>query len=277
MRMTLLSVRSARYLALCLIVAGVGVLMQPSFAAQLSATPGERARPDFSGVYYPISPFGNAAPANPGAPATAPAGPPPPPRASAPLQDGSRGRPATLPPLTEEYLARYDVVAKSRTSGSSEYDLAVKCIPMGMPYMMTMVYGMEVMQAKDRITFFSEWNDVLRRVYIDGRQPQQKHLDDPTYIGYSTGHWEGDTLVVKTVAVRPETPLDGSGAPHSDAMTIEEHIRLTEPTLLEDRIVVTDPKALTKPWEIVRKYRKASPPNDELRENACAEGLQNVK
>jgi hypothetical protein len=42
-------------------------------------------------------------------------------------------------------------------------------------------------------------------------------------------------------------------------------------------MVITDPKALTKPREVVRKYRRASPPNDELRENACAEGLQNVK
>ena len=269
------SVRSR--LPLRVVIAGAVTLMLPGIAAQPAAAAAPATPPDFSGVYYPISPFGNAAPANAGAPATGPAGPPPPPRASAPLQDGSKGRPATLPPLTEEYLARYDLVAKSRTAGLSEYDLAVKCIPMGMPYMMSMVYGMEVMQSQDRITFFSEWNDVLRRVYVDGRQPTQKHLDDPTYIGYSTGHWEGDTLVVKTVAVRQETPLDGAGAPHSDAMTIEERIRLTEPTLLEDRIVVTDPKALTKPWEMVRRYRKASPPKDELRENACAEGLQNAK
>jgi hypothetical protein len=47
--------------------------------------------------------------------------------------------------------------------------------------------------------------------------------------------------------------------------------------LLEDRITVTDPKALTKPWETVRTYRKASKGNDELREFACAEGLTREK
>ena len=41
----------------------------------------------------------------------------------------------------------------------------------------------------------------MRRVYLDGRKPSQKVLDDPTYAGYSTGHWEGDTLVVDTVAI----------------------------------------------------------------------------
>ena len=91
--------------------------------------------------------------------------------------------------------------------------------------MMSMFYGMEVMQNKDKITFFSELNDALRRVYLDGRKPSQKVLDDPTYAGYSTGHWEGDTLVVDTVALRDDTFIEGF-TPHSDAMTVHERIRL---------------------------------------------------
>ena len=70
--------------------------------------------------------------------------------------------------------------------------------------MMSMAYGMEVMQTKDKITFFSELNDALRRVDLDGRKPTQKHLEDTTYAGYSTGHWEADTLVVETVALHPD-------------------------------------------------------------------------
>ena len=54
--------------------------------------------------------------------------------------------------------------------------------------MMSMAYGMEVMQTKDKLTFFSELNNALRRVYLDGRKPTQKHLEDMTYAGYSTGH-----------------------------------------------------------------------------------------
>ena len=56
-------------------------------------------------------------------------------------------------------------------------------------------------------------------------------------------------------------------------MTIHERIRFTEPGLLENRITVNDPEALTEPWEVVYRYRKSSYPNDELREFACAEGL----
>jgi len=234
--------------------------------------------PDFSGVYYPISPFGRFS----GGPAAGAAsqrqGPPPRPTASAPLSDGSRGRTPDEPSLTPEYMAKWEMISKTRIAGSPEYDLTAKCLPPGMPAMMNMAYGMEVMQNKDKITFFSELNDALRRVYLDGRKPSQKVLDDPTYAGYSTGQWDGDTLVVHTAAIRDDTFIEGF-TPHSDATTVDERIRFKEPGLLEDRITVSDPKALTKPWETVKAYRKAKPGTgtDELREFACAEGIAEAK
>jgi len=234
-----------------------------------------QTRPDFSGVYYPINPFGaNAVPQPPAAGKQK--GPPPRPTRSAPLADGSQGRAPDAPSLTPEYMAKWEVIRKSRMAGSSEYDNTAKCLPPGMPAMMSMAYGMEVMQNKDKITFFSELNDAMRRVYLDGRKPTQKILDDPTYAGYSTGHWEGDTLVVDTVALHPNSFIEGF-SPHSDAMTVKERIRFLSPGLLEDRITVTDPKALTKPWDTVKTYRKATSGNDELREFACPEGLADAK
>jgi hypothetical protein len=232
--------------------------------------------PDFSGVYYPVNPFGNFR-GGPNAGAR-PEGPPPRPTASAPLADGSTGRRPDEPSLQPEYMAKWQSISKTLIAGSSEYDPIARCLPPGMPAMMSMFYGMEVLQNKDKITFFSELNDALRRVYLDGRKPSQKVLDDPTYAGYSTGHWEGDTLLVDTVAIRGDTFIEGI-TPHSDEMKVHERIRLVEPTLLEDRIIVTDPKALTKPWETVKTYRKAKPPGgtDELREFACPEGLSEVK
>src|SRR5580692_3611551 len=201
--------------------------------------------PDFSGVYYPLAPFGRGVV---GRPAGAPqSGPPPRPTASAPLSDGSTGRSPDAPSLTPEYMAKWQMISKTRIAGSPEYDLTAKCLPPGMPAMMNMAYGMEVMQNKDKITFFSELNDALRRVYLDGRKPLQKVLDDPTYAGYSTGHWEGDTLVVDTVSLSENSFIEGF-TPHSDALTVKERIRLTAPGILEDRITVTDPKALRKPW-----------------------------
>jgi hypothetical protein len=143
-----------------------------------------------------------------------------------------------------------------------------------MPAMMSMGYGMEIMQDEQKITFFSEHQDALRRVYLDGRKPSAAVLADPTYAGYSTGRWEGDTLVVDTVALSDKSFIDGS-SPHSSKMTVHERIRFVEPGVLENQITVTDPEALTEPWRVTRRYRKAAYPNDELREFACAEGLRN--
>jgi hypothetical protein len=266
------------------ILPGLALLPERLAAQGTSASAATTAPPpDFSGVYYPVQQGrGGQGRGGQGQRAETPAagvqrgGPPPRPTSSAPLSDGSQGRSPDAPSLTPEYLAQWEMMRKSRIAGSYQFDNNAKCLPPGMPAMMGMAYGMEVMQTKDKITFFSELNDALRRVYLDGRKPTAKILDDPTYAGYSTGHWEGDTLVVDTVALHTSSFIEGF-TPHSDAMTVKERIRFTGPGVLEDRIAVTDPKALTKPWETVRTYRKAMPGNDQLREFACAEGLDRVK
>jgi len=145
--------------------------------------------------------------------------------------------------------------------------------------MMNMFYGMEIMQSKDKITMYGEMNDMYRRIFLDGRQPSRKVLNDPTYAGYSTGHWERDALVVETLALRDDSLIEDfvSFSPHSEKMTVSERFRLIEAGVLEDRITVTDPEALVEPFVMVRTFRKASTPNDELREFACAEGLAKVK
>jgi hypothetical protein len=251
---------------------GLLAISELAVRAQAPATP-----PDFSGVYYPVQ-----APAAGRAGVRTPTGrqaAPPPPTRSAPLEDGSAGRAPGAPNLTPAYMERWEAIRKSRMSGSSEFDPRVRCVPAGMPSMMNMFYGMEIMQAKDKITMYGELNDMYRRIFLDGRQPSRKVLNDPTYAGYSTGHWQGDTLVVETLALRDDSLIEDFVAfsPHSEKMTVHERIRLIEPGLLEDRITVTDTEALVEPFEMVRTYRKASPPNDELREAACAEGLAKVK
>ena len=238
------------------------------------ATP---AHPDFTGVYFPFNP--NAAARGGGAAATgapgARGGAPAPPRPVAVI-DGRDGRPATAPKLAPEYLAKWEVMRKSRMAGSSDTDPNANCLSAGMPGMMGMAYGMEIQHTTDKVTIYGELNDVYRRIFLDGRKPSQRTLDDPTFAGYSVGHWEGDTLVVDTVALREDTLLD-LFSPHSDQLTVHERIRFTSPGVLEDRTTATDPKALLEPFTQVRTYRKASPPNDELREFSCAEGLKSTK
>ena len=232
-------------------------------------TPAAGARPSFAGVYYPAQQGGQAPP-----PARRPGEPLPPPTRSSPTSDGSQGRGPDAPKLTPEYLAKWNAIAASRITGSYETDNIHNCLPPGMPAMMSAAYGMEIMQDEQKITVFGEHQDAYRRIYLDGRKPSAQVLADPTYAGYSTGRWEGDTLVVDTVALTTKSYIDGS-SPHSDKMTVQERIRWVE-GVLENQITVTDPEALTEPWRVTRRYRKASYPNDELREFACAEGLRDT-
>ena len=252
---------------------------QPSFSraaatdarpATSSAAPTAGSRPNFAGVYYPAQEGGQAPP-----PARRPGEPLPPPTRSSPTADGSQGRGPDAPKLTPEYLAKWNTIAKSRISGSYATDNVANCLPPGVPAMMSAAYGMEIMQDEQKITFFSEHQDALRRVYLDGRKPTPEILADPTYAGYSTGRWEGDTLIVDTVALTTKSYIDGS-SPHSDKMTVQERMRFVEPGVLENQITVNDSEALTEPWRVTRRYRKASYPNDELREFACAEGLRDA-
>ena len=83
-------------------------------------------------------------------------------------------------------------------------------------------------------------------MYLDGRKPTQRVLDDPTYAGYSTGHWEGDTLVVDTVALNDITSSKGSRPTATDDGEGADPVH--GPGLLKiDRRHGSD--ALTKPWE----------------------------
>jgi hypothetical protein len=240
--------------------------------AQKSPAP-KTELPDFSGVYATIS----AAEFRAGGP-PARRGPPPKPTITAPLSDGSQGRAPDAPKLTPEYMAKWEVIRKSRMAHSAEYDYNAKCLPPGMPGMMNAVFGnrLEIMQTRDKITMFTEINDSMRRVYLDGRKPSQRVLEDPTYPGYSTGQWDGDTLVIDSVALRDNTFIEGF-TPHSEAMTVHERMRFIAPDVVEDKITVADPKALTQPWEHTFLLRKAKAGADEMREAVCPEGLAEAK
>lgn len=232
------------------LAAGVALASHHLLAQQQGEGGGKASTPDFSGVWRTIN---------------APAAP----------REGTTLRwlpaPGELPPLNAQYMERYKKIQASRESGSESTEPVARCLPPGMPYHTLAQYGLEIVQSKDKVALFSEWMDAYRRIYLDGRT-LPKDLD-PSYFGYSTGHWEGDTLVVETVNLRDDTVLDRYGSPHSDAMRVTERIRLVDANTLEDVVTTYDAKAFTKPWEVVRRYRRAGKGNDELHENTCTEGL----
>jgi hypothetical protein len=143
-----------------------------------------------------------------------------------------------------------------------------------MPRIMTMTYPMEIMMNERQVNLFAEWNGQTRRIFTDGRPLPPEDEIDATFNGTSVGHWEGNVLVATTVGMRPETNLESSGLPHSDALTVKERIWLENDALLKDEITLIDAKAYTKPWTVTKAYHRAAP-GAELIEYVCLENQRN--
>ena len=171
-------------------------------------------------------------------------------------------------PYKPEFLAK----KRENFEHRWERDPEARCYMAGVPRATYQPFPFQIVQGTDRILVSYPFASASRIIHMKdvGESPAD------SWMGWSRGRWEGDTLVVDTVALREDTLLD-LFSPHSDELSIRERIRFTSPGILEDRITATDPKALTEPFTQVRTYRKASPPNDELREFSCAEGLLSVK
>ena len=149
------------------------------------------------------------------------------------------------------------------------------CLPEGMPSWMLISHNsMEILFSPGRVTMLGESDgDRIRRIYTDGR----KHPEDPdlTIHGHSIGHWEGQTLVVDTVGIIPQSPIaisEAVGIPNNGDMHIVERLRLGGPDQLIDELTITAPKVLTKPWTTTRIFFRQRERKYEIIEGQCVQG-----
>ena len=185
--------------------------------------------------------------------------------------DRARGEQAPPPPLTPQYAEQFRKVTDAAREGVVLNDPGANCIPGGMPRIMINPYPMEILQQPDRVTFLFEYQNQIRRVFMDGRKHPPEI--DPTYLGHSIGRWEGDVLVIETVGLRADTMFDASGIPHSGKLTVVERISKESPTTLAVEITAIDPEALARPWTIKRTYTLQ--PDYQIMENVCLENNRN--
>lgn len=178
----------------------------------------------------------------------------------------------TLPVLQGEYKALYERRAEAYKAGIAVDDVTADCLPAGLPHLLVVPYPFEIMQTPGRVTFLYEYDSVVRRIRLGGAPPVPD-ADAVSYHGDSVGHWEKDTLVIETVNVRPDTQLDFTGLPHSDALRITERWRRKDATTLENRITLTDPKAYAEPFTVTRLYRAR--PTWKISEYVCEENNRN--
>jgi len=170
------------------------------------------------------------------------------------------------PEYAKPYEARRAAEAASAQRGEPLANTGTVCIPYGMPTMMSIAtYPIEIIQTPKQITIITEAFSEVRRVFMD--QPPSK-IDDvaPGFYGRSTGRWEGDTLVVETVGVKPSI-AGYRGMPHSEQMRITERMHLVAPDYLHDDVTLQDPVVLEKPVTFTYAYKRL--PGYEMVEFVC--------
>jgi hypothetical protein len=124
---------------------------------------------------------------------------------------------------------------------------SVNCMPRGVPGMfITNPYPVQLIQTRGQLAQLNELNNNFRVIPTDGR----KHTEDPdpTFNGEGVAHWDGDTLVIDTIAVDQRTWNNFTGWFHSDAEHVIERISRPSMNYLIYQVTIEDPKVLTKPW-----------------------------
>jgi hypothetical protein len=165
-------------------------------------------------------------------------------------------KPPEPPKLTPAYAPKYAAYQeKNRTTpGINFVSNVANCVPAGLPGSMQQPYPIEFLFTPGRVTIAIETYSVVRRIYTDGSPLPAE--PDPSYQGTSVGHWEGDTLVVETSGILPETaPINGILG-HSDKMRVTERIHLSAPDVLEIATTVADPTVFVEPYTFTTHYQR---------------------
>jgi hypothetical protein len=167
-------------------------------------------------------------------------------------------------PMTDE--ARN--IRAARETGLLGYDEPdAHCLPQGVPKINMAPVPFRIVQTDKLVVIVYEAFNLWRQIHLDGRD----WADDlnPSWMGWSKGHWEGDTLVVETRGLNGKQWLDHGGFPASDKLTVVEKFRRPAFGRLEIEVTITDPTYYTRPWTAT--ITSARQINTELFEFICNE------
>lgn len=123
-----------------------------------------------------------------------------------------------------------------------------RCLPHGVPRINTNgMFPFKIVQTPGLVVILYEQLNLFRQIFLDGRRLTTD--PNPAWLGYSTGRWDGDTLVVETSGFNDRTWLDTEkGHPATEALHVTERFRRRDFGNLEVVATIDDPKAYSKPW-----------------------------
>lgn len=158
-------------------------------------------------------------------------------------------------------------LVKKRRAENSRDDPQSRCLPRGAVRLLTDATLKKIVQVPGLMAIISERNATYRQIFTDGRPLPSD--PNPSWNGYSSGRWDGDTLVVQTVGFRDDSWLDSGGSPLTESGKVIEKFRRPDFGHLDIEITVDDPKAYTAPWTV--KLHQPLVADTELLDYICSE------
>jgi hypothetical protein len=151
-------------------------------------------------------------------------------------------------------------------------DPEIKCFLPGVPRATYMPYPFQILQGADQILIAYEFAGATRTIHMNdvGSSPS------PTWMGWSVGHWEGETLVVDVTGFNGQTWFDRSGNFHSEALHVVERYTPVSPNHLMYEVTIEDSNVFTEPWQIRMPLYRRLEPNKQLLEYECVEFVEQL-
>jgi hypothetical protein len=146
-------------------------------------------------------------------------------------------------------------------------DPTARCLPAGIPRLYSFgLFPVQIVQTPRQVIILYEYMNVFRVVPMNAKHPDDM---EPTYMGDSVAHWEGDTLVVDVTGFNDKTWLAGTGTFHSDALHITERYTRVDRDQINYEAIMEDPKVFSKPWVFHSTLMLRE--GTRIREYPCAE------
>jgi hypothetical protein len=169
-------------------------------------------------------------------------------------------------PLTAEGAAAF----KKNLAGDGKDDPTSTCHPIGAPAIDTVPIPYKIIQTPSLVVILYEGDTVYRQIFTDGRIHAETTI--PSWMGYSVGRWDGDTLVVETTGFNDRSWLDRIGHTHSDEMRVIEKFQRRDLGHMDVTVTIEDPKTFTRP--ITFTQPNTLTPDSDLLEYFCSENEQ---
>jgi hypothetical protein len=161
---------------------------------------------------------------------------------------------------------------KHRQDTQGKDDPQAYCVLSGVPREHVVPYPFKILNSNGMIVILYEALHSYRQIFMDGRALPKD--PNPTWMGYSVGHWDGDTLVVESSGFVDNNWLDNGGHPGTEAMHLTERFRRPDLGHIELQLTINDPKAYTKPWNVNLQFNLT--PDTDLIEYVCSENEKDL-